>query len=85
MTASKVVDMLLEDTQAPVEVEYHTVDIDTMPHVLWMIRNPEAGDTQYIAQGTAHNKAEATKLVKAKLASLGVATSAEKDYTKVKK
>lgn len=72
-----ILDILLEGT---VDVEYHTVDIDTMPHVMWMIRS---GDS-YVAKGTSHTHEKAKAAVAEKLKVLGCEVGKEIDKRKDK-
>lgn len=68
--AENVVRILLDATGDDVEVEYARATIDSMPHVLWMIR--DTAGTHYLANGTAHNMEKAKEMVGEKVKLLGV-------------
>lgn len=82
MNASEiVVHMLLDAVGDTVEVEYHPASIDSMPHVTWMLRAVGSDPTQYLAKGTAHDKADAERQVQEKARLLGVRIASVNDRT----
>ena len=77
-TPEQIVDILLEE-QTPVTVEYRPVTIDSMPHVIWLIRADTSSDSNYLARGTAHNLERAEKEVAKKVQLFGaIITKIEK-------
>jgi len=76
-----LVKMLLEAQGETFEVEYRPTSIDSMPHIIWMIRARGAGDTNYLATGTGHNREDAERQVNEQVRLLGVTVAGVIDRT----
>lgn len=66
ISAQELVNRLLEE-QLSVTVEYAPASIDSMPHVIWMIRAKNARPSQYLDKGTAHSLEQAKREVDEKI------------------
>lgn len=79
--AGQVVNTLLEQG-GDAEVEYDTVDVDSMPHTAWMVRAIGSSPTQYVARDVAHTPELARQRAHEKARSLGMTITREIDRSK---
>lgn len=80
--ATRLVSTLLDEEGSQAELELHTAEVDSMPHVSWLLRQVGAEPTAYIAKDIAHTHEIAMKAAQHKAMLLGVQITNVIDRTK---
>lgn len=80
--AELVVGILLDAIADNVEIEYHSSEIDSMPHTTWMILAAGVQPTQYLAKGTGHTPEDAQRQAEEKVRILGARVVKVHDFRK---